>query len=89
MPRFRRPSEYAHDARALKQIGNDLGIDSKGSLRRCRRRVKQLAPACSTSNADSRQSARTPGSRCDYRTTGAGTCTSTAAAWRRDGAWGQ
>jgi hypothetical protein len=59
MPRFRRPSEYAHDARTLKQIGNSLGIDLK-EVFAAADKVKQLAPPA-TSNADSRQPARRPG----------------------------
>jgi hypothetical protein len=43
MPRFRRPSEYAHDARTLKQIGNSLGIDLK-EVFAAADKVKQLAP---------------------------------------------
>lgn len=45
MARFRRPSEYANDARALKRIGNELGINFKSVFAEAAERARLAPPA--------------------------------------------
>jgi hypothetical protein len=45
MPRFRKPSEYTHDARALKQIGNELGINFKSVFAEAADKARLAPPA--------------------------------------------